>query len=186
MRRLRRLAGVALALLATACGAAGGADAERLPPVGLDVGMRAPDLAGRAAGGAGFRLQELRGIPAVVVFYRGGYCGLCRERLRELQESLPAYRRAGAEVVAATPDPPVAAARTAAELGLSYPVVSVDSAALSRWELLGDGGSAALPSTVLLDRSGVIRYRHVGLSAADRARDVEVLAVLAATEEGSE
>lgn len=176
---MRRLAGVGLALLAAACGAPGGADDEDAPPVGLEVGRQAPDLEGRAADGAAFRLEELRGAPAVVVFYRGGYCGLCRERLRELQENLAAYGRAGAEVVAATPEPPDAAARTASELALSYPVVSVDSAELARWDLLGAEGPP-LPSTVLLDERGVIRYRHVGRNAGDRARDVEVLAVLAA------
>lgn len=185
MKEVRRLAGAALTLLATACGAVGGADDEQLPPVGLDVGMLAPELQGRAEGGAAFRIEELRGTPTVVVFYRGGYCGLCRERLRELQDNLAAYGRAGAEVVAVTPDPPDAAARTATELALAYRVVSADSAALERWELLGEG-SAPLPSTVLLDRSGVIRYRHVGRHAADRARDVEVFAVLAALEEEPE
>ncbi|HEY8468006.1 MAG TPA: peroxiredoxin family protein [Longimicrobiales bacterium] len=163
---------------------AGRSDEGRAPmggPRSADVAAEyplAPDLRGIDSRGGSFALEALRGAAVVLVFYRSHACPLCRERLAALGAHLDAYASAGARVVAITPDPPDVAQRTAAELGLSLPVVSVDRAVLERWGVWPPTEHAPRPAAVVLDRDGRIRFRHLGRTAADRASDLQLLAVL--------
>lgn len=167
------LAGLALA------GCSGGAEeAGPAPPLGTEVGQRAPALEGTTAAGEPFSLEDAGGSPAVLVFYQGAYCGLCRERLVRLQEHLPAYRTLGARVVALTPDPPAASAELARGLGLEFPVVSVESATLDRWGVSEPGRPGSRPGTFLLDARGEVLFRHLGRNAGDRAPDAGLITIL--------
>ena len=44
--------------------------------------------------------------PVVLTFYRGGWCGYCSKYLRDLEQSLERFRKAGAELVAVSPQTP--------------------------------------------------------------------------------
>jgi peroxiredoxin len=175
----RRTAAVplfALALLLAGCpGERQPADPDR--PVGTEIGNQAPPITGTRNGTEEFRLAT-RGTGTAVVFFRAYGCGLCRERLRELQANSDAYRQVGAEVVAVTADHPDESARAARELELGFPVVSVDSATLAQWGVVQDNRMLPLPASYLLDGRGVVVFRHIGRNAADRAHDLEMLAVL--------
>jgi peroxiredoxin len=147
-------------------------------PQGTEVGQRAPDLSGRAADGGEFEYQPDGRTAAVVVFYRSFHCGLCRERLRELQAHLSEYEGSRARVVAVSPDSAALVRRAAEELGLTFSLVAADSAMLRRWDVLLDDHLLPLPATYLLDGNGLVAFRHVGTNAADRASDLEVLTAL--------
>lgn len=151
---------------------------ESLPPVGTAPGHLAPALEGTAAGGDRFQLGRERARATVLVFYRGYHCGLCRERLRSLEAHRAAYQDAGARVVAVTLDPQEEVDRTREALGLGFPVVRVDTAVFAEWDILDGERELPLPASILLDNRRVIRYRHVGRNAADRAHDIEILAAL--------
>ncbi|HEX7090716.1 MAG TPA: peroxiredoxin family protein [Longimicrobiales bacterium] len=163
---------------------AGHSDEARAPagePRSADVAAAyplAPELRGIDSRGGSFSLEALRGGAVVLVFYRSDACPLCRERLAALGAHREAYESVGARVVAITPDPPDVAQRTAAELGLSLPVVSVDRAVLERWGIWPPAEPAPRPAAVVIDRDGRIRFRHLGRTAADRASDLQLLAVL--------
>lgn len=146
-------------------------------PVGTEIGHRAPPLTGVRGDGRSFELAP-RGDGTAVVFFRGYHCGLCRERLRELQANLGEYDAAGVTVVAVTPDGSDAVERAVQELGLRFSVVSVDSATLGSWGVVEGSHNVPLPGSYLLDNRGVVIFRHVGRNAADRAHDIEVLAAL--------
>ncbi|MGH7457496.1 MAG: peroxiredoxin family protein [Longimicrobiaceae bacterium] len=161
----------------SACG--GGEPPQPLPPEGTETGRLAPALFGTSPDGSNFELER-GGGPQLLVFYRSYDCGLCRVRLERLQQNLPAYRTAGVAVTALTFDLPVDAGRAASELGLGFPVVSIDSAALASYDVLGGRGEV-LPASYLLDERGVIIFRQVGRNAADRASDVAILAALRQT-----
>jgi peroxiredoxin len=173
--RLVSLAVVA-AVLSAGCGRDDGAAADGLP-VGTEVGHRAPPLTGVRGDGRSFELSP-RGEGTAVVFFRGYHCGLCRERLRELQANLGEYERAGVTVIAATAEASEGVQRAVQELGLGFAVVSVDSATLGSWGVVEGSHNVPLPGSYLLDNRGVVIFRHVGRNAADRARDIEVLAAL--------
>jgi len=168
------------ALLFTASCGGDGRDAETAAaaPTGTQIGQRAPALAGTEAEGRAFELAAA-GSPTFVVFFRGYGCGLCRERLRELQANLGEYRRLGARVVAVSADGAENLDLARRELELDFPVVGVNEATLSAWGLVGEA-TPPLPGSYLIDGNGLVVFRHVGRNASDRAHDLEVLAALQA------
>jgi peroxiredoxin len=172
----------ALLLFAGAAGACGDLvrDTEEVAavPEGTGVGERAPALVGVAVDGGSFEYRADGRTATVVVFYRGFHCGLCRQRLSDLQAHLTEYEGARARVVAVSPDSAALVRRAAEELGLTFTLVAVDSAALRQWNVLADGHLLPLPASYLLDARGRVLFRHVGTNAADRASDLEMLAAL--------
>jgi peroxiredoxin len=153
-------------------------EAAQALPVGTEVGHRHPPLQGLAADGGDFELAAGRREPTVVLFYRGADCGLCRLRLEQLQAHLPAYRRSGARVIAVTLDPPEVSRRLIDGMQLDFPVISVPPEVFQEWEVLHPEHGLPLPAAYILDRSGAIRFRHIGRNAADRTTDAGLLTVL--------
>ncbi len=94
-----------------------GAEARVLP-----VGSPLPDLALPDATGAALRLRDL--APAIIVFYRGGWCPYCNLELRFWQRMLPEITAAGGRLVAISPQAPDASLSTAEKNGLAFPVLS--------------------------------------------------------------
>jgi len=167
-----------LLLLALVVGCRRPVEAVPEAPVGTEVGNRAPFLAGLLPGGDDFELEDRPASSTVVIFYRGAECGLCRVRLEQLQEHLSAYRVSGARVVAVTLDPPDLTRGLAEQMRLDFTLVSVEREVFERWAALHPDRDVAMPATYLVDRSGVIRFAHVGRSAADRISDAGLLTLL--------
>jgi hypothetical protein len=70
----------------------------------LKVGVPAPDFELPGAGGEPVTLcQLLKRGPAVLLWYRGGWCPCCAIELRAYQETLPEFRALGAMLVAISP-----------------------------------------------------------------------------------
>ncbi len=94
-------------------------------PSRLSVGDNAPAFTLSKAQG---RPVSLAGIlesgPAVVSFYRGGWCPYCNIQLRAYQAALPDIVAFGARLVAISPQLPDASLSTAEKNGLSFDVLS--------------------------------------------------------------
>lgn len=174
--RLRIRAALLVALLYLAGGCGEQRDEAPAAPVGVEVGNRAPRLQGRLHTGEPFALAEQEGT-VLLVFYRGGDCGLCRVRLRRLQDHLAEYHALGARVFGVTPEDPSLAAATARQLDLSFPLVSADTTTLRTW-VPGGAGARPDPAAYLVGQGGTILYRHRGRNAADRSSDAAMLALL--------
>jgi len=91
----------------------------------LKTGNHAPDFslpnpAGRPVSLAGL----LRGGPAVVTFYRGGWCPYCNFQLRAYQQVLGEITTLGAKLVAISPQLPDGSLSTAEVNKLSFDVLS--------------------------------------------------------------
>jgi peroxiredoxin len=91
----------------------------------LKTGNHAPDFslpnpAGRPVSLAGL----LRGGPAVVTFYRGGWCPYCNLQLRAHQQVLGEITALGAKLVAISPQLPDGSLSTAEVNKLSFDVLS--------------------------------------------------------------
>ena len=70
-------------------------------------------------------LEELRKKgPVVITFYRGGWCPYCNLELRAYQEALPEIQKAGATLVAITPELPDASLTTAEKNALQFEVLT--------------------------------------------------------------
>lgn len=174
-----------LLLAAASCGVGHSderARADAAPALSIpgeaDAFPLAPGLRGVDSRGGAFSLAALRGDAVVLLFYRSDSCPLCRERLAAADAHRDAYQRAGARIIAVTPDPPEVARRTAEALGLGVPIVSAERATLEQWGVWPIGEHAPRPAAIVVDRDGRIRFRHVGRTAADRTHDADLLAVL--------
>ncbi len=163
------LIGLALAL---ACeGKPGGGRAG--PPV-LAIGEEAPPLAGLTIHGEPFSLADLRGR-VVLLNVWATWCEPCRTELPDLRALHVRLEPRGLTVVGVSVD----AAREATNLrnmvsgfNLPYPVIHDE-----RNRIGGPYRIAGYPTSFVVDRKGVLRWRRDGLIPRD---DPELMAVLEA------
>ncbi|MBW3637604.1 MAG: AhpC/TSA family protein [Armatimonadetes bacterium] len=62
--------------------------------------------------------------PAVLVFYRGGWCPFCNAQLAALAKIEPQLKTLGYQIIAVTPDSPSELSRTLGKQPLSYTLLS--------------------------------------------------------------
>src|SRR5258708_2869825 len=88
-------------------------------------GDKAPDFALPNVTGEMVQLSQLlvKG-PVVLIFYRGGWCPYCNLALRSYQAILPEIERAGATLVAVSPQTPDNSLSAREKMELSFPVLS--------------------------------------------------------------
>lgn len=139
--------------LALACGGAG---------AGAPEAPEAPDFALKALDGRNYRLSEHRGEVVAVVFW-ASWCGGCRPELERLERLRGVYGDAGFRVLGVTIDEETGQARAiAAGMGVGFPQLHDAAKDVSRAYRPG-----ALPTTILIDRSGAIRYRYRDLDSRE-------------------
>lgn len=91
----------------------------------LGIGGKAQDFVLPDAHGHPISLSGiLRHGPAVVTFYRGGWCPYCNLQLRAYQAALPTMMALGARLVAISPQLPDGSLSTAAKNELTFDVLS--------------------------------------------------------------
>ncbi|MBX9882504.1 MAG: AhpC/TSA family protein, partial [Sphingomonas sp.] len=91
----------------------------------LKAGDRAPDFALQAPdGGVVTSAALLARGPLIVSFYRGVWCPYCNMELQALQEALPAFTAAGAQLVAISPQNRVNSRKSVRENALDFPILS--------------------------------------------------------------
>ena len=144
----RRTARIALALLVTLASA--GADAAL-------VSQRAPDFTLPSAAGPNLRLQEQRGQVVMLNFW-ATWCGPCRREMPHLNRLYEKYRSAGFLLLGVNIDEDQRnAIGVSTKLGVHFPVLFDSKQRVSRLYDL-----STMPSTVLIDRDGRVRYVHLG------------------------
>jgi thiol-disulfide isomerase/thioredoxin len=117
----------------------------------------APDFTLPTLGGPNVRLQEQRGQVVMINFW-ASWCGPCRDEMPQLARLYEKYRASGFTVLAVNIDEdPRKAAGLAQQLGMRFPVLLDSGKQVSRLYDL-----SAMPSTVLVDRDGRVRYVHRG------------------------
>jgi peroxiredoxin len=151
--------------------------------------------------GADTSLAQVRaGRPAVVVFYRGAWCPYCNIALRNYQAELaPALAERGFVMIAVSPQKPDGSLSAAQTNELTYAVVSdpgnqlasalgiltapsPEAAAaqqklgLNLAEHNADGGlTLPMPTTVVVDATGVIRWIDVHPNYTTRSEVPDIL-----------
>ena len=70
--------------------------------------------------------------PAVITFYRGGWCPYCNLELSAYQKALPEIQAAGASLIAITPELPDESLSTAEKNALGFQVLSDANAAYAK------------------------------------------------------
>lgn len=102
-----------------------------------------------------------RGTVLVVNFW-ATWCAPCREEMPGFVRLQSRLGGAGLQFVGVAIDQPAAADRFARALGVNYPVV-VSSGEALEWMRLGGNAKGVLPYTLVLDRSGKVVFRHLGV-----------------------
>lgn len=142
------------------------------PPFNL-AGVR-PDDRGEPVT-ANLALTDFAGQWLVLYFYPRDFTSGCTIEARGFQRDLALYRRAGAVVVGVSADDPDSHASFCGSEGLAYPLLSDPGGPVSR-----SYGSWMAPyslrHTFLIDPSGILRARWVGVNPS--AHSAEVLATL--------
>jgi peroxiredoxin len=117
----------------------------------------APDFTLRGADGRNVRLDELRGQVVLVNFW-ATWCGPCREEMPHLNQLYDKYRKSGFVLLGVNiDDDPRTALATAAKLNVEFPVLlDTDKKVSKQYDL------STMPSTVVIDRDGKVRYIHRG------------------------
>ena len=117
----------------------------------------APDFTLRTMSGPNMRLAEQRGRVVMVNFW-ATWCGPCRQEMPQLDRLYQKYRGAGFVLLGVNVDDDTRkAADVAGKLGVSFPVLlDTDKAVSKLYDL------STMPSTVLIDRDGKVRYVHRG------------------------
>ena len=139
---------LALATLAVISGAVGAA---------TTAASGAPDFTLPSLDGPNLRLQEQRGQVVMINFW-ATWCGPCRVEMPHLARLYDKYRGSGFTVLAVNIDEdPYKAASLAKQLGMRFPVLLDKEKKVSRLYDL-----STMPSTILVDREGRVRYVHRG------------------------
>ncbi|MFA9461570.1 peroxiredoxin-like family protein [Thiohalorhabdus methylotrophus] len=177
---------------------------EELPDPGLKVGAEAPGFRLPNAFGEPISLAEyLKKGPVVLTFYRGAWCPYCNLELRALKESLPAFRKHGARVLAVTPQKPGRSLEQVKEDGFPFEILSdLDSRVMRDYRLLfqvpedlvavykrelgldladynGDGRHVLpVPGTFVIDRQGIVRAAFAEVDYKQRMEPTAILKAL--------
>lgn len=123
----------------------------------LAVGNKLPefDLAGLDDGE--FRSTELRGSPAVVLFFASNDCPFCMGQVREIAARSPELEQLGIRLVLVSPQPAARMRKLAAQTGLSS-AFKVDRGNRAA-EVLGIANEGSvMPTVVVINENGTILY----------------------------
>jgi peroxiredoxin len=117
----------------------------------------APDFTLKSLEGRNLRLAEQRGQVVLVNFW-ATWCGPCKQEMPHLNRLYDKYRSAGFQLLSINVDEdPRQAGSSAAKFGLHFPVLlDADKSVSKLYDL------QSMPSTLLIDRDGRVRYLHRG------------------------
>jgi peroxiredoxin len=142
----------------------------RTPSPALTVGSTLPELTFADLDGAPVSSTSWAGTPTILLFYRGTWCPLCNVQVKELAEGYRDIAAVGAQVVLVSPQPAAESAKLAERFDAPMRfLVDVDNAAAHVLGIQHPGGApigiapeveSVLPTVVVLDAEGVIRFAH--------------------------
>lgn len=168
----------------------------------LNVGAKAPNFTLNNATNKSVSLyDELKNGPVILTWYRGGWCPYCNITLNHLQEKLPEFKKAGATLLALTPELPDKSLSTSEKnnleftvlsdignkVGKQYGVVYTLTAPLATMYEAGFGlhqnngdesNELPLAATYVIDKNGIIKYAFLNEDYKNRAEPKEIIAAL--------
>lgn len=173
------------------------------------VGDKAPDFTLKNATGKEVSLKSLlRDGPVVLTWYRGGWCPYCNIAMAALQKELPEIKKAGAQLIALSPELPDKTLSTSEKNHLEFEVLSdlnhtvadgygivfeltpkVRELYKKNFDLTEfngkDAGDGKLPlaATYIIDTDGTIRWAFLDADYRKRAEPSEIADFLEEIEE---
>lgn len=160
-----------------------------------------PNVSVKATDGSAVKLREaVKTKPAVLIFYRGGWCPFCTRHLMALNEVEKDLTDAGFKILAISPDQPAKLAETPDREKLSYTLLSDSSMEAAKafgitfkvpddlvakyksdYQIDLEAASGEThhllphPAVFIVDQAGVIRFAHVNPDYKTRLDPAEIL-----------
>lgn len=128
------------------------------------VGESAPDFTLSAGPDETLSLDELRGRPAVLVFYPGDWSPVCSDQLDLYQAVLPRFEERGARLVGISVDSVWSHAAFADHRGLEFPLLAdfePKGEVARAYGVYRDDDGIAERALFVLDPEGAVRWSHV-------------------------
>ena len=132
----------------------------------------APDFTLKSLEGSNLRLDEYKGQVVLINFW-ATWCGPCRQELPLLDRIHQRYQDAGFAVLGINVEGASKADEAQAmvsKAGVTFPVLVDEGQQVSELYAL-----EAMPTSVVVDRDGVVRYVHLGYKPGDEAKYLEVV-----------
>lgn len=151
----------------------------------IKVGDQLPEVSVVDAEGETIALKSLHeDAPVVIVFFRGSWCPICSRHFQDLIKAHPEIAKAGAKLVAISPDTAENTKANIAKLKTPFPLLSdsdlsaakafglafqVDDATLTKYKGFGIDLEKAsgqkhhalpVPAVFIVDKSGKIVFAH--------------------------
>jgi peroxiredoxin len=141
-----------------------------VPAGAVTLQDQAPDFTLKSLEGSNLRLEEYRGQVVLINFW-ASWCGPCRQEIPLLDRLHQRYLDTGFAVLGINVEGEEAPARKLIDrIPVTFPVLIDQEQRVSElYEL------EAMPSTVVVDRDGVVRYIHRGYKPGDEAKYIEVV-----------
>jgi len=134
-------------------------ESNAAPEARPEVGYLAPDFVLPNLDGKTVRLSDFRGKKGVFINFWATWCPPCRLEMPTMEKVYQDYKSRGLEILAVSIDagPKGAIESFTRELRLTFPVL-LDP----EMEVLRTYKFFALPSSVLIDKQGIIRFKEQG------------------------
>ena len=133
----------------------------------------APDFVLKSHTGSNLRLSELRGQVVMINFW-ASWCGPCRQEMPLLESLHKRYQKLGFTLLGVNVEEDTRAAKAfLKDTPVSFPILYDTENNVSRMYKV-----AGMPSTVVLDRDGKLRFRHTGYVPGDEAEYSKVIRAL--------
>lgn len=170
---------------------------------GLEPGTHIEDIVLKAVNGEDYQLSDAwKSGPALVVFYRGGWCPYCNTQVRELSVRHDDFVKAGVQPVLISVDTPDNAAMVSAQYDIPFPVLSdpdlaahklfnvvleLDDETLAQYKQYGldlsqwsgaDHNAIAVASAFLIDSSGNVVMSHAPEDYSQRPSVDQLLSII--------
>jgi peroxiredoxin len=130
-----------------------------------EVGKRAPDFTLKSLDGKNLKLSEMTGNVVLINFW-ASWCGPCREEMPLLNALHNKYEPLGFTVLGVNVEEDVRGAKGFLKnFPVDFPVLLDNTNRVSKQYKV-----IAMPTTVVVDRDGNMRYLHQGYKSGDEAK----------------
>jgi thioredoxin-dependent peroxiredoxin len=129
----------------------------------IGEGDKAPEFELEGTGSRTYRLRDYLGPGVILAFYPGDFTPVCTKQFCSYRDDRDRIEDLGMPLVGISPQSVESHERFTGEHGLTVPLLSdPDKRVAHAYGVVGPGGFIRR-AIFLIDRDGVVRYRHVAL-----------------------
>lgn len=137
----------------------------------LQIGKKMPLVSFKQPDGTSVSIETFFGAPAIFLFYRGNWCPFCMAQIKELAKEYQKIKEQGAALVFVSPQSPKHTKGLAKKFDIPAHFLIDENLEAARtlqlfhkkgtprgFEALGYDSDNVLPTLVVLDKEGIIRF----------------------------